>query len=576
VGTRYTRHYIPVSVTFPGLDFVIDFVADNKSMNRNLLGGGNSGTPASDVFARPPPSENVATTYYPSSTGGVDVELPEKRPPSANPTLPPPPIIPQAPRTAPPNMNPSLQTYGAVEEANMSLDDLADAFLLGSNETTTVCLSPDPLPAEASDMERLQILVRRRAWKDVLSYTKLFLEKGSKSHYSYLYDAILTPGYLDSPVSSNSAIELALDTHKQDLVYIFTVHITAMVKLSLFSELAGEVERWTFCFHHTKPRRLFLWIPWTFHILAASTLQYGRFGTSTAEADLAASYQHSLDALWAIRDAIADGTEVEALVQVENTLHNIFIAMKDWRMALDCQQRIMKLAPGIAKAEISKLRLKPSDLFASFSDQKLTTAYRLECLARQGRIFLQIGAVDHADILFRQSRSEWNAVIKNDTTLVSQDGSLRSANVIEMFVLAQLSSSEGLLYFSLGKYEEALESFRSAIVELKSALYAPSGLRRTETDPLESRCHALYSESINNMALCALYTCRLAEALQLMESLVRENVMDHLTERVTLNLCTLYELSMDSNAALCKKKVLQHIASRFLLQDIPVECFRVG
>jgi tetratricopeptide (TPR) repeat protein len=541
-------------------------------MNRNLLGGGNSATPASDVFARPPPSENVATAHYPFSAGGIDVELPEKR--QLNPT-PPPTVIPQAPRTAPPNLNPSLQAHETVNEANMSLDDLADAFLLGPNEMTDVCLSPDPLPAEASDMERLKILVRRRAWKDALSYTKLFIEKDSKSHYSHLFHAILAANDSESSTSSNSAIDLALDTHKQDLVYIMTVHVTAMLQLSLYSELAGEVERWTFCYHHSKPLRVFPWVPWTFHILAASTLQYGRFGTGTAEAVVAASQQRCMDALWAIRDAISDGTEIDARIQVENGLHNVFIAIKDWRMALDCQQRIMELAPGIAKVEITKLRLKPSQLQdASFSEQKLTTAYRLESLARQGRIFLQIGAVDQANVLFHQSLAEWNAITMTDTISVSQDGLLR--NSLSMLVAAQLSSNEGLLHFSLGKYEEALESFRSAIEGLKSALSTPSSARGDQCSPLESRCHALYAESINNMALCALYTCRLAEALQLMETLVRDNVTDHLTERVALNLCTLYELSMDSNAALRKKKVLQHIASRFLLQDIPIECFRVG
>lgn len=549
-------------------------------MNRSVLGGGNSSTaPASDVFARPTPTENPATIHYPSSTGGVDMELPEKRPPATSNPLPPP-EIPQAPRTAPANVMPSFPTHEALNEANMSLDDLADAFLRGANETSAVCLSPDPLPAESSDMQRLQILVHRRAWKDALSYTKLFLEKGSKSHYSYLYGAILatTSSESSTRISSNSAIDLALDTHKQDLVYIMTVRLTAMVKMSSYSELAEEVERWTFCFHHSQPRRLFSWIPWTFHILAASTLQYGRFGTSAAEAVVAASQQQCLDALWAIRDAITDDTEVDAQILVENTLHNIFIAMKDWRMALDSQQRILEIVPKIAGVEVAKLRLKPSATFPpAFSEQALTTAYRLECLARQGRIFLQIGLIDQAEILFQQSRDEWNIVVKNDTTASLSQGN-SSRNVIAMFVSAQLSSNDGLLHFSLGKYEEALESFRAAIVELKSALNTtPSETRGTQTDLLESRQYrALYSESMNNMSLCALYTCRLAEALHLMEALVRENVTEHLTERVALNLCTLYELSMDSNVALRKKKVLQHIASRFLLQDIPVECFRVG
>ena len=78
------------------------------------------------------------------------------------------------------------------------------------------------------------------------------------------------------------------------------------------------------------------------------------------------------------------------------------------------------------------------------------------------------------------------------------------------------------------------------------------------------------------MALCALYTCRLQEALQLLESLVREDVTAHLTDRVALNLCTLYELASDSAASARKKRVLQLIARRFFLHDIGAESFRVS
>ena len=90
-----------------------------------------------------------------------------------------------------------------------------------------------------------------------------------------------------------------------------------------------------------------------------------------------------------------------------------------------------------------------------------------------------------------------------------------------------------------------------------------------------SREH-LYSECINNMALAALYTCRLADALQLMESLIQENITAYLTARVALNLCTLYELASESAASARKKRVLQMVAQRFSLHDIPADSFRVN
>ena len=86
----------------------------------------------------------------------------------------------------------------------------------------------------------------------------------------------------------------------------------------------------------------------------------------------------------------------------------------------------------------------------------------------------------------------------------------------------------------------------------------------------------LYSECVNNMALAALYTCRLADALQFMESLIRENVTAHLTSRVALNLCTLYELASESATSARQKRVLQMVAQRYSLHDIPAESFRVN
>jgi hypothetical protein len=145
---------------------------------------------------------------------------------------------------------------------------------------------------------------------------------------------------------------------------------------------------------------------------------------------------------------------------------------------------------------------------------------------------------------------------------------------------AQLSSNQGLLQFSRGKYNEALESFNTVVQEIRSINNECDG-STTEKQLqslliLKSIRTTLYCETINNMSLCALYTCRLQEGIQLLESLIRENVTINFNERITLNLCTMYELAMDVPAALRKKKMLQCIATRFLIQDIPIECFRIS
>jgi tetratricopeptide (TPR) repeat protein len=318
------------------------------------------------------------------------------------------------------------------------------------------------------------------------------------------------------------------------------------------------------------------WIPWSFHIVAATTLQYGKWVTNTTDGTGVDAKHDCLDALWSIRDAIPS-VDLDAILQVENALHNVFISLKNWRMALYCLQRMIDLAPTLAQAETSHFSNTAfhgsnSDTFLS----TLTAAYRSDFLSRQGRVLLQAGSLDQADRIFQLAATEWK---NRGVDGPSRHDELLLQDYVVCHVTAQLSSNNGLLKFSYGKYEEALESFRTVVQQLRQLDRSPTGERVGAVKrhhPLEGLFNSLYSETINNMALCALYTCRLPEALQLMESLVQDDVTAHLTERVALNLCTMYELSLDSTASMRKKKVLQLVARRFCLQDIGVECFRVS
>jgi tetratricopeptide (TPR) repeat protein len=517
-------------------------------------------------------------------------------------------------------------------DMNKSLDQLADDFLIGpktyeklynNNNSSSkmmpkaIVLVPDAIPNNINDYERLQILVKKRAYMDVLLYTRILLE-GSNSHYTFLFDAMKSINNTNNTTNNNSknVIEMALDTHKQDLVNILIIHITAMVKLNLVQELLVEMDQWTFCYHHhdrmkkiennsfdfndnstnnnndnrnnTNP--LLNWIPWKFHILAASTLQY-RTSSSTNTSNMK---QECIDALWNIRDAIPD-TDIQSRINVENTLSNIFITIKNYRMALECIQRIIDISPLIVREEanhvatIQKQSNKNTvpilDAVQSY-EHVLLVIYRIECLSRQGRLLLQLGALDAACIIFDQVRTLYKDLTLNDTFKVQENIVAIQYNIIIQVIVAQLSSNDGLLQFSRGKYEEALELFNTCIQKLRSINTEidlcnkekkQQHSNNSETLLLfESIRNNMYNETLNNMSLCALYTCRIHNAIQLMESLIRENVTLYLTERITLNVCTMYELAMDTNTALQKKNVLQTIATRFLIQDIPIECFRMS
>ena len=76
---------------------------------------------------------------------------------------------------------------------------------------------------------------------------------------------------------------------------------------------------------------------------------------------------------------------------------------------------------------------------------------------------------------------------------------------------------------------------------------------------------------MNNYAICAMYTCELALAVNTLESLIRENPAAHMCDVVVFNLSTLYELSCDNKLQVRKKRVLQQVVEELQLTGlIPV------
>ena len=482
-----------------------------------------------------------------------------------------------------------------------TLDDLADEFLAGpSYRTTHLGLPPQKAPTRPSAAdsaaaptggpERLRRLVRRRAWRDAAALARGLLSASGGPH-APLYEALLQGGGRQGLTGA-----LALETHQRELVLILRWYLRAMVKLGSYRELVLEVERWSFCHHNdnTAPD----WIPWSLHIEAASTLQYvpeaqdsGGGGGGTAALDAAAQAHRScLDALWAIRaDIPANDRPVDAL-RVENALANAFVARREWRMALACHQRMLELLPAACRGEAAGLlrrrRGERLSADAAVVERVLRGACRAELLSRQGRVLLQAGASEAAEEILERAGAAWTAELDDSSKDVLSD------HPAVRHVPSLLSANEGLLEFSRGNYEGALERFRSTVEYLRSAAPPQPEDSDDEADDDEEEEGAasaatalltaasrgsLYAEAVNNMSLSALYTCRLRDALDLLESLVREDAGRYLTDRVALNLCTLYELaSPESAQAARRKRVLQTVAKRFSLHDIPPECFRVG
>jgi tetratricopeptide (TPR) repeat protein len=159
----------------------------------------------------------------------------------------------------------------------------------------------------------------------------------------------------------------------------------------------------------------------------------------------------------------------------------------------------------------------------------------LELLSRQGRVLLQAGAVPQARVLLRQAADEFARAKAAVPVAVAYPAVQRAP--------AQVLVNEGLVSFAQGDHDTALESFRRAVEFLRSIRVVSSNSNNYQPDDWMgltllqfTSLDTLYSETMNNMSLCAIYTCRLQEAIHVMECLVREDPSAFLTERVVMNL----------------------------------------
>lgn len=78
---------------------------------------------------------------------------------------------------------------------------------------------------------------------------------------------------------------------------------------------------------------------------------------------------------------------------------------------------------------------------------------------------------------------------------------------------------------------------------------------------------SLLSVAVNNIAVAALHLRKMTLSVSRLEKLILEDPVRYLTDAVVFNLCTLYELSCSPEVSTSKKKVLQRVASVYLVDD---------
>lgn len=232
----------------------------------------------------------------------------------------------------------------------------------------------------------------------------------------------------------------------------------------------------------------------------------------------------------------------------------------------------------------------------------LVKAVKVEIYSRQGKILLQAGALPAAATVFEWAHDEYQAMLEMRDVHVGSVVVVGGGDDVDDTDFSQLSFgkesivrnvptqillNEGLLHFAHLDYDLAMGKFQMAI-ELQRKEIAKS-IASTSTTTTSKSSRPLYDfdnlldtegellvPCLNNLALSTLYSCRMREAVNLMEGLVREDPGRYLMPSMAFNLCTLYELGSDDATSDKKKRVLQLIAKRLTLHEVGSESFRLS
>lgn len=369
----------------------------------------------------------------------------------------------------------------AVGPSNQSLDAMADAFLSADGTLQNPKLRPLPLPATNTDMDRVRALVVRRAWGDVLSIIHNLL-RGASSHYVPIYMKLLhaKPEPIDS-----------LDFLRNDVVELMLLQCHAWLKMRRYNEIGHELRQWKFL--DDPPA----WIPNCLRIVAAAAWQY-------VPLDLGGGPQKAIDALHSLRGACCKSASDS--VALEYQLCNILCRQKSWRMALQALDRLSECIP-----EATQSFVQHHYPVATEAGQPIFQAVmQCEVWSRQGRIFLQIGALDAASSLFDKAKESWNSVasLPNVPAEVAQH-----PWVAKQLPAQVLHTNMGMLYFSYRQYSQASEAFRQALDILNHEWSVDGSYRREDWVcdwgilPPQHR-ETLYAETMNNISIAALYSVR--------------------------------------------------------------------
>jgi len=474
-------------------------------------------------------------------------------------------------------------------------------------------LKATPLPESLKGFPLLCHLVQRRAWSDVIVLSSQLLG-GESLVLTGLPNGLMDKEDSAGPVRGEtveSTVESALNFYKiyysqwigqdsnrvgsvatntnhhenekylSEVLWIVHWRLRALLFQRRYHDLKKEVIRLKlFPSHHhvlnTRPD----WVPLSL-ILEGMASMVHAIGIESEEGKKHhghADFDEILDDLYTLRSTLCNKSD---LFQLDVVLSNLLMQKEEWRLSLLTLDKMLEYCQDAVVAWMEKIQTIEKNSVQSSASDMLTKAIQIDIYSRQGKILLQAGCLPAAAMVFERAHSVYMSMNPEETGIDGVEYNLLNGSDFTLVqnVPTQILINEGLLHFAHIDYDLAEQKFKKAI-ELQRLKKRHSMDRSSRTllisDGLIDSEGDLLVSCANNLALCALYTCRMREAVSILECLIRENPTEYLTECVVFNLCTMYELGYDNATSEKKKKILQSIATRFTLHDIGFENFRLS
>lgn len=460
-----------------------------------------------------------------------------------------------------------------------SLEMEADAFFEGE-----VCMPDDSFLLSPSSSSQLLIrlwhLCHRRAWSDVLQVSnELLLSTTNATPYSAVYQTVfvVSPGIVQTAVETDSVSNEVLEATCEILAWRWK----AFLQLRRKTDLKRDLDHVQHSFlssssDQTKiPSLMRIYFAQTMALIDTTTAQHHDDHKDDDDDD---DGYNEYDYLYQLLEQYQHEPYLVA------KLHLIFVQLHlssttNFPMAIHHIQALFQ-----------HLQQQQQDM-----DDSLWKRLQFEIHSLHGHVLLQMGSTDKASQIFHLCSTLIPS--EEQVRIQMQTGLLQFANLNYTVAFQEFSQALQTLQQQYREQQQldttastkivypliinvmndwtTLFSSLSPTSTTATPIISKSATQTAESDDNiimtmmhNSSFDKLFSSCCNNLALTALYTCRLSLAIQTLEDLVRTNPTFFLTSTVAFNLCTLYELGHDTPVSERKKKILKLIAKRFYLHDL--------